>query len=74
MRNELALISLKDVGQYITKAVYELASKVNGFCSKGKNHTVQAGGIGERVAKTAEVKRQFWVGHKSSLKREAECS
>ena len=74
MRNELALISLKDLGQYITKAVYKLASKENGFCSKGKNHFVQAGGIGEIVAKTAEVKRQLWVGHKSSLKREAECS
>ena len=74
MRNELTLISLKDVEQSLSKAVYELASNVYGFCSKSKKHFVQAGGIGERVAKTAEVKIQFWVGHKSSWKIEAECS
>ena len=56
MRNELALISLKDVGQYITKAVYKLASKENGFCSKGKNHFVQAGGIGKRVGDSRSQK------------------
>ena len=70
MRNELALISLKDVGQYIIKAVYELASKENGFCSKGKNHFVQAGGIGE----DSRSQKTVLDGHKSSLKREAECS
>ena len=44
---------------------------LTGFAQKErkKKHFVQAGGVqgsGERVAKAAEVKRQLWVGHKSS--------
>ena len=32
-----------------------------------------AEGAGERVAKAAEVKRQLWVGNKSSFKTETKC-